>query len=177
MLGRVILGVVIGSLIGGLVGYWGKCSGGTCPLTCNPIGGILAGAFFGLFIATSFQGRPGPETPASPHFIAVTSADHLKGLLAEKDVVLVDFSATWCGPCRILRPTIDKLADAYAGRVVVAGVDVDAQAALAEEHGVRAVPDVRLFKKGVQVAAFTGVRSSDEYQAALDKLLVPSAKQ
>ena len=173
MILKVVLGVVIGGLIGGLVGYWGKCSGGTCPLTCNPIGGILVGAFFGLFIATSFQGRSKPETPTSPNFINVTSPDQMKALLTEKDVVLVDFSATWCGPCRILRPTIDKLADAYAGKVSVAGVDIDAQSALAEEHGVRAVPDVRLFKKGVQVAALNGVRSIDEYQAAINKMLEP----
>lgn len=173
---RILAGVIIGGAIGGLVGYWGKCSGGTCPLTCNPIGGILVGAFFGLFIATSFQRSPGARTPASPNVVAITSPEHLKGLLAEKDVVLVDFSASWCGPCQILKPTIDKLADAYTGRVVVTGVDVDEQTALAATHGVRAVPDVRIFKKGVQAVAFTGVRTFEEYQAELDKLLAPPAQ-
>ncbi len=70
--------------------------------------------------------------------------------------VLVDFWAPWCGPCRMLKPTLEKLADAAGGRWALVTVNTDAHPDLAARHGVRGIPDVRLFHGGRQIAAFTG---------------------
>lgn len=80
---------------------------------------------------------------------------------------LVDFWAGWCGPCRMLAPTITELADELAGKVTVAKVDIDAENALASQYGVMSIPTVILFENGVEVKRFVGVRSKAEYLSAL----------
>ncbi|MBI4704330.1 MAG: thioredoxin [Deltaproteobacteria bacterium] len=78
--------------------------------------------------------------------------------------VLVDFTATWCGPCRLLAPVIEELADKYAGKIKVGKVDIDASPGLAAKYGVRSVPTVMLFEAGAKKASHVGV-------AKLDKLV------
>ncbi len=70
--------------------------------------------------------------------------------------VLVDFWATWCGPCRMLVPIIDQIADEYDGKIVVGKVDVDQAPELASRFGISSVPSVKLFKGGVEVSSMMG---------------------
>jgi thioredoxin 1 len=70
--------------------------------------------------------------------------------------VLVDFSATWCGPCRQIAPYIDQLADEYAGRAKVAKLDIDDSPKTAARYGIRGVPTLYVFKDGKVVAKQTG---------------------
>lgn len=86
-------------------------------------------------------------------------------------VVLVDFWATWCGPCKMLAPTIEELAEDYEGRVKVCKVDVDENQGLAVRFGVFSIPTVFILKDGVVVKKIIGLSDKDEYTEELDKLL------
>ncbi|MBN2446142.1 MAG: thioredoxin [Phycisphaerae bacterium] len=89
--------------------------------------------------------------------------------------VLVDFWAEWCGPCVMLAPTIDELADLYAGKVKVGKVDVDKAQQLAMQYGVQNIPTVVLFDKGEPVEKIVGARQKKDYQAAIDGRIGTSA--
>ena len=73
--------------------------------------------------------------------------------------VLVDFWASWCGPCRMLSPIVDQLAEELGGKVKVGKVNVDDEQALAEQFRIMTIPTLMLFKGGQQVAASVGVKS------------------
>jgi len=90
--------------------------------------------------------------------------------VAEPGVTLVDFWATWCGPCRALAPTVERLADEFAGRAQVAKVDVDAHPALAERFGVLSIPTLLFFRDGAEVARVVGNQSYDTLKARLEQL-------
>ncbi len=73
-----------------------------------------------------------------------------------KGYTLVDFWAEWCGPCKALAPTIDKIADDFQNKVTVAKVDIDANPGVPAKFGIRGIPTVILFKDGQQVDLFVG---------------------
>ncbi len=85
--------------------------------------------------------------------------------------VLVDFWAEWCGPCRMLGPTIDKLADAYKGKVKVGKLNVDQSRKVAIDYKVTSIPTVIVFKGGMPAAQTVGLRSENDFRAMLDKVL------
>jgi thioredoxin len=81
--------------------------------------------------------------------------------------VLVDFWAAWCGPCRMVAPVVDQIAQEYAGRLKVAKVDVDAEPQLAQRFGVSGIPAIALFKDGEVVSHAVGARPKGALVAAL----------
>ena len=107
--------------------------------------------------------------------IVLTEANFDAQVLKAGEPVLVDFWAEWCGPCRMLAPTIEELAREYAGRVKVGKVNVDQNATLAERYGIRGIPTVMLFKNGQIVEQTVGVQSKDALQNMINKNLPPSA--
>ena len=86
----------------------------------------------------------------------LTSADFEEVVLKSDKPVLVDFNATWCGPCRMLKPTLDALA-AERADVTVVGVDVDENMDLAEEYGVFSIPCLVLFRDGAEADRSVGL--------------------
>jgi thioredoxin 1 len=80
---------------------------------------------------------------------------------------LVDFWADWCGPCKMLAPVIEELAEELDGRIAVAKVDTDAEGALAIKYGITGIPTVILFKNGAEIARFVGAHPKEMYIAAL----------
>ncbi len=85
--------------------------------------------------------------------------------------VLVDFWASWCGPCRMVSPVIDQIAEEYAGKIHVGKVNVDDQGALAAEFAVVSIPTVILFKDGKEVKKLIGAHSADDYADMIDEIL------
>ncbi len=87
------------------------------------------------------------------------------------DVAVVDFWAAWCGPCRMIAPIIEKLADKYEGRVAIGKLDVDNNPNVAMKYGIRSIPTVLVLKNGEivdkQVGVTTQVKLADKIEGAL----------
>jgi thioredoxin 1 len=94
------------------------------------------------------------------HVATITDANFETDVLQASKPVLVDYSATWCGPCRALEPAVDQIAERFEGRVVVGKVDVDENQRTASKYGVRGVPTLMLFKDGAVVATRVGAMSA-----------------
>jgi putative thioredoxin len=91
--------------------------------------------------------------------------------------VLVDFWAQWCAPCRVLGPILEKLALEHKGELVVAKVDIDAEAQLAARFAIRSVPSVKAFRDGTMVAEFSGALPENTVRSFLARLLpTPAGK-
>ena len=86
-------------------------------------------------------------------------------------LTLVDFWATWCGPCRMVGPVIEKLGEQYEGKAVIAKVDVDAEPDLARRFGIMSIPTVVFLKNGKEFQRLVGVQSPQVYADLLDKNL------
>ena len=81
---------------------------------------------------------------------------------------LVDFWATWCGPCKMLGPIIDELAEEFAGRAKVCKIDVDNSKDLARRFKVMSIPTVVILENGEEINRLVGVKEKEEYAAALE---------
>ena len=107
---------------------------------------------------------------ASKNVHEFTDANFEQEVLNSKTPVLVDFWADWCMPCRMLAPTIDKIADAYAGKVRVGKIDIQSSREVATRFGINAIPTVLLFKDGQVAETFVGLKQERDFKAALDAL-------
>jgi len=107
-----------------------------------------------------------PEATGAP--IHVEGADHLEELLADHDVVLVDYYADWCGPCKMLEPTVEEIADETDAAVLK--VDIDELQAFASSKGIRSVPTLEFYHNGESVDRVIGVQDKDDLLAALDEI-------
>lgn len=96
---------------------------------------------------------------------------NLNEIAASSKVVLIDFWATWCGPCRILSPTVDEIAAEYEGRVTVAKCNVDDAQDVAMQYRIRTIPTLIFLKDGEVADRTVGVVSKAEIAAKLDSLL------
>ena len=85
--------------------------------------------------------------------------------------ILIDFFATWCGPCRMVAPIIDELSEEYAGRIAVGKCDIEEADDLTMEYGIRNVPTVLFIKDGKVVDRFVGSKSKGDVQAKFEALL------
>ena len=100
-----------------------------------------------------------------------TDANFESEVLKSSQPVLVDFWAEWCQPCRMLAPTIAKIAQDYANRVKVGKVDTDSNRDVSIKYGIDSIPTVILFKNGQIAQKLVGLRHERDFKAALDAVL------
>jgi thioredoxin 1 len=107
---------------------------------------------------------------ASPNILVLTQENFAREVLQSLTPVLVDFWAEWCGPCKMIAPILDELADDYEGRVKIGKVNIDEQQGLAAEYGVRAIPTILVFDKGQVADQVVGLRSKRDLKSSLDRV-------
>ena len=99
-----------------------------------------------------------------------TDANFQSEVLDSDQPVLVDFWAAWCGPCRLVGPTIEELAQDYDGTVKVGKLNVDENPQAASEFGINSIPSVLLFQDGKVVETLVGVQPKERYEQALGQV-------
>ena len=98
----------------------------------------------------------------------LTDSNFQEEVLDFKGLVLVDFWAEWCGPCRVLGPVIEELAQDMGEKVKVCKMDVDAQREIAGKYGIMSIPTVMLFKDGELVETLIGLREKGSFVQAIE---------
>ena len=97
------------------------------------------------------------------------NAENFESVVLNSDKpVFVDFWAKWCGPCKMIAPVIEELAEELEGKIIVAKLDVDEAAKIAVNHGVMSIPTMILFENGKEARRTVGFQSKDRLKAFLD---------
>ena len=95
----------------------------------------------------------------------------LDTLLRDNSLVVIDCTATWCGPCKVVAPLMDKLAEEYTDRAKVFKLDLDANKPVAKRFGIRSIPAVMFFKNGELMETIVGVKTYQEFSESVEKFL------
>lgn len=103
--------------------------------------------------------------------LEVTDATFEQEVLQSDKVVMVDFWAPWCGPCRILGPIVDELAAEYEGKAKIVKLNVDESPNTASQYGVQGIPTLIFYKNGEPVGQIVGVQPKDALASVLDRLI------
>ena len=111
---------------------------------------------------------PNLEISMSDLIRHVTDASFEADVLKAEGYVLVDYWAEWCGPCKMIAPVLDDVAETYAGKLTIAKLNIDENAETPAKHGVRGIPTLMLFKDGQVAATKVGALSKSQLTAFLD---------
>lgn len=98
---------------------------------------------------------------ASENVVVLTSENFQEEVLESELPVLVDFWAAWCGPCKMIAPVIDELAEEYKGETKIANLNVDENPEIASQYGILSIPTLLLFKNGEMAGQQIGFQSKD----------------
>ncbi len=93
--------------------------------------------------------------------VIIGTKDNLEGLISQDKTTIIDFWAEWCGPCRMLGPILDKLAEENP-TIQVVKVDVDSNSELSAQYGIKSIPSVHIYKNGVEISRFVGAKSKED---------------
>lgn len=115
--------------------------------------------------------QPKLETRVSDATVHVTDDSFEREVLQSEQPVLVDFWAEWCGPCKMVAPILDQIAEEYQGRLKVAKLNIDENPRTPQHYGVRGIPTLMLFKNGEVEATKVGALSKSQLKAFLEQNL------
>jgi thioredoxin 1 len=115
--------------------------------------------------------RPAKEFSVSERILTVSDDSFESDVLQSSEPVLVDFWAEWCGPCKMIAPIVDDIAQSYAGRLKVAKINIDHNQKTPRNYSVRGIPTLMLFKDGKVQATQVGAVSKAQLSQLLDKSL------
>jgi thioredoxin 1 len=101
----------------------------------------------------------------------IQDESELEVIFSAESVVVIDFTATWCGPCRLIAPLIDRLAEEYGDRATISKMDVDNNKAVGKRFGLKSIPAVLFFKQGELQETVVGAKSYEDYTETLAKYL------
>lgn len=118
---------------------------------------IISGAVIGYLLYKFVIARKQLSRPASEHVINLTDSD-FDGTV-KSGVSLIDFWAAWCGPCKVQGPIVDEIADEMGEQANICKVDIDKNPKIAQKLGIKNIPTILVFKNGVPVDKFVGVKS------------------
>ncbi len=131
---------------------------------------LMVCVLFLTLLAVGCDVAPPPYT--GPHYsVEVNDATFASVVLASEQPVLVDFWASWCGPCRQLTPIVEQIAGEYEGRVTVAKVNVDDAPDVTAQYEIEGIPSLVFFRKGQVVEKLVGVQSKRKLTQTLDAML------
>jgi thioredoxin 1 len=107
---------------------------------------------------------------AALNVVTLTQENFAKEVLQSPVPILVDFWAEWCGPCKMIAPILDELADEYNGRIRIGKVNIDDYQNLAAEYRVSAIPTLLLFRQGQVAEQIVGLKSKRDLKASFDRV-------
>lgn len=106
---------------------------------------------------------------ASENVMIVTNENFDEMVLKSNIPVLVDFWASWCGPCRAVAPVMEELAEEYKGKIIIGKINVDEQNELAQKYRIMSIPTIMLFKDGQVAEKMVGSKPKSEFKSVIDK--------
>lgn len=189
-----LVGVIVGAA-GGLL-YWKYvgCSSGTCPITSSPVLSALFGALLGFLIFSMFKKGKSTDnksnnikTEKAMKTVELTKSDFLTKVadfetnpqtwkyLGDKPAI-VDFYATWCGPCKSIAPVLEDLAAEYEGKIHVYKIDVDKEQNLASAFNVRSIPTLLFIPVDGKPQMAQGAMSKSDFKKLIDEFLLKEGK-
>jgi thioredoxin 1 len=107
----------------------------------------------------------------SDNIVQISDSSFDQDVLKADGPVLVDFWAEWCGPCKMIAPVLDELADEYAGKLKVCKLNIDANPETAPKYGVRGIPTLIIFKNGQAEATKVGALSKSQLATFIDSVI------
>ncbi len=161
--------LLVGGGIGAALGHYGKCTSGTCPLTSTWWRGALYGAVLGgMFYFVSGGGTPAAMNVSTENVKRVGDGQFDAEVVQSSLPVVADFYATWCGPCKILSPRLDRLAGSFTNRIRFVKINVDEAPAVAQRFEIHGIPALLFFKEGKVVDRIVGLLSTDDLKTRLE---------
>ncbi len=103
--------------------------------------------------------------------ITITDENFKTEVLSSDIPVLVDFWAEWCGPCKMIAPSVEELAEEYEGKIKIGKLDIDSNQNVASEYGIRSIPSLLIFKNGQVVDQIVGAVPKNQIQSKIDAVL------